>query len=179
MSSGSWDFHPDFVVHFTWPILCPGLACQQTVLVEQLGLMWTVTSSFKGWVSLKPKFEKAFFIELHLTWQVSVGQGDGVWLVCSEGRVFLRLGVRCTAQTSKLFSHDNYVILRTLYPGSRFASRIRPDTIGFSCRHLRRVRGSERWKLVGLFSVFLWFYCTYSKWIFVMSSELNEFFANN
>ena len=76
-----------------------------------------------------------------------------------------------------LQSHLRY--LRTLYPGSRFASRIPLDTIGFSCRHLRRVRGSERWKLVGLFSVFLWFYCTYSKWIFVLSSELNEFFANN
>jgi len=28
-----------------------------------------------------------------------------------------------------------------------FASRILLDTIGFSCRYLRRVRGSERWKL--------------------------------
>ena len=76
-----------------------------------------------------------------------------------------------------LQSHLRY--LRTLYPGSRFASRIRLDTIGFSCCHLRRVRGSERWKLVGLFSVFLWFYCAYSKWIFVLSSELNERICNS
>merc|ERR1719189_3062161 len=33
---------------------------------------------------------------------VSVGQGDGVWLVCSEGRVFLRLGV-CESNPS---GHD-------------------------------------------------------------------------
>ena len=74
-----------------------------------------------------------------------------MWLVCSEGRVFLRLGVSSMQfhiSNPNIFVSERFCTRAKHIFCLRCVNQIHLGMTGFSCLRQRRGRDSELWKLV-------------------------------